>query len=520
MSRLDKKNGENVKLNKINSEPKVSGKSSFHSFDDKYDPKNVAEEREQMYNALQSLSSILDSSGEYQILAFISIANALKNSRLTKHSSLIIGPKIGESLDGGNHNLNLYRRNDIAIVTHTTISQLYHVPLLAKRWHGLISIALFVTTIQQLPLAIEAILLLRNCNPSVRHRVSFHLVYPLSLAGKLVDQKTRIEHDYNLRWSDIVKTYPDLYQMVRKVNCGSSRLRSVIEKWDAHFAETITRNYAHQVPYPNNLLRNIARRYALTEYSLVIDVDLVPSALLYEKFIEFGKRTKLFKQWDEELVESNLSSKNALKKLVFVLPTYEIDLNRSATLRQRHRSDINIDEDELIPGDKSDLILGIEQQTIRPFYIELCWKCQKYTDYEAWLHSSTLINSTEHETRIDILFEILWHDPWEPFYISSNDVPLYDERFRQYGFNRISQVNFPFPFYFYHFKFVNFQVCELHMAGYRFAILNNAFLVHKGFKVQGVFHSNKDLELEHNRMLFRQFKIQLKDRYPTSNRRC
>jgi N-acetyllactosaminide beta-1,3-N-acetylglucosaminyltransferase len=45
------------------------------------------------------------------------------------------------------------------------------------------------------------------------------------------------------------------------------------------------------------------------------------------------------------------------------------------------------------------------------------------------------------------LFDVLWKDPWEPFYIASNNIPFYDERFKQYGFNRISQVNKPEYYY-------------------------------------------------------------------------
>ena len=65
-----------------------------------------------------------------------------------------------------------------------------------------------------------------------------------------------------------------------------------------------------------------------------------------------------------------------------------------------------------------------------------------------------------------------------------------------------------------------FQVCELHVAGYKFSVLDNAFLVHKGFKSTDSFHAGKDLEQEQNRLLFRQFKEELKTKYPESQRRC
>jgi N-acetyllactosaminide beta-1,3-N-acetylglucosaminyltransferase len=64
------------------------------------------------------------------------------------------------------------------------------------------------------------------------------------------------------------------------------------------------------------------------------------------------------------------------------------------------------------------------------------------------------------------------------------------------------------------------QVCELHVAGYKFSVLNNAFLVHHGLKTATSFHETKDLDQERNRMLFRQFKTELREKYPESSRRC
>jgi N-acetyllactosaminide beta-1,3-N-acetylglucosaminyltransferase len=58
------------------------------------------------------------------------------------------------------------------------------------------------------------------------------------------------------------------------------------------------------------------------------------------------------------------------------------------------------------------------------------------------------------------------------------------------------------------------------MSGYKFSVLNKAFVIHKGLKTADSFHKEKDLEQERNRALFRQFKAELKDRYPDSSRRC
>ena len=83
--------------------------------------------------------------------------------------------------------------------------------------------------------------------------------------------------------------------------------------------------------------------------------------------------------------------------------------------------------------------------------------------------------------------------------ISSKSILLFS---LQYGFNRISQV------------------CETHIAGFNFMVLNNAFLIHHGFKVKESFHSAKDEENARNRDIFRTFKKELKIKYPRSTRHC
>jgi len=328
---------------------------------------------------------------------------------------------------------------------------------LSHRWHGLASIAVFALS-QDIPLAIEMILLLRRCYPSIRRNTSFHLVYPLVVPKPAIGATT-----LSPRLSiDIIS---------KEENCH--RMQSLLNSIAVNAV-----NYGHSgVAYPNNLLRNVGRRNALTDYVFVVDIDLVPNDGLYEQFLDFAQQNKLF------------SDEHKKDKVVYVVPAYEV--NTLSTVESNSKLETR---NQLIPKDKPDLLQMIQTMNARPFYIEMCWKCQKYTDYENWQKNSS--------PKLDILFEVLWRDPWEPFYFSPNSVPLYDERFRQYGFNRISQI------------------CELHMSGYKFSVLNNAFVIHKGFKTADTFHKEKDLELERNRGLFRQFKTQLKDKYPESSRRC
>ena len=46
------------------------------------------------------------------------------------------------------------------------------------------------------------------------------------------------------------------------------------------------------------------------------------------------------------------------------------------------------------------------------------------------------------------------------------------------------------------------QVCEMHVAGYKFVILNNAFLIHDGWKFAGKFYAKKDVDNAQNWILF------------------
>lgn len=64
------------------------------------------------------------------------------------------------------------------------------------------------------------------------------------------------------------------------------------------------------------------------------------------------------------------------------------------------------------------------------------------------------------------------------------------------------------------------QACELHVAGFRFAVLDGAFVAHRGFKEPGGFHGAREAELGRNRGLFRAFRRELRLRYPESPRRC
>ncbi|XP_075693448.1 beta-1,4-glucuronyltransferase 1 [Rhinoderma darwinii] len=221
-------------------------------------------------------------------------------------------------------------------------------------------------------------------------------------------------------------------------------------------------NYAGNASYPNNLLRNVARAgIGRTAFVLVVDIDMIPSQGLRSGFLDF--------------VAGGVE-----QHVVFVLPAFEIRHTRR------------------LPSTKDELLRLYQVGEVRAFYEELCPQCQAPTNYSVWLN----LPEKGASGRLAVAYVVEWRDPWEPFYIGNKEVPAYDERFKQYGFNRISQA------------------CELNMAGFSFAVLDSAFLLHKGHKLPGDFHSQKETENKRNRLLYRGFKEELKMKYPDSSRRC
>lgn len=256
----------------------------------------------------------------------------------------------------------------VTLATQTSVNNLDNLISLSEQWNGPISVAIFSYSDNVLQ-ALETIAYLHLCYPTIAKSTSFHIIHPLDQPP--VNFISRIQKNND--------------------SCELS-INTLIY--------AATENYEiKSMKYPNNLLRNIAIRYSLTDFIYLVDVDMQPSRNLSAQFTDFYKRQ---------------SKLDTLEKTAYVIPTFE-----SKELNE-------------VPTGKTKLISEWDAENIRPFYFDACWKCQRNTDYDAW--------RKDFENTMHIIKYIEWKDPWEPFYIIRRDLPLYDERFKQYGFNRISQV--------------------------------------------------------------------------------
>ncbi|XP_046859580.1 beta-1,4-glucuronyltransferase 1-like isoform X3 [Xenia sp. Carnegie-2017] len=266
--------------------------------------------------------------------------------------------------------------HDVVLVTHCTEDHLYRLISLAKLWQGSISVGVFVPN-NALRQTLDMLNLLYQCYFHIRQQVSIHLIHPVAMimnnaADTLIDAMDK--------WKR------------KNINCVKA-LEFFLKR-----SQDDAKNYAKKINYPSNVLRNVAKHGHSSIYSLVMDIDLVPNQNLRSKFLKFATQNNLF----------NGGNSFYNEKSVFVLPVFEM----------------NSESYEEVPKEKSQL-LNMLDKSIRPFYYEVCQKCQRRTDYTRW---KSLDNS---ENYFDVGYEVSWKDPWEPFFISPTSAPDYDERFKQ-----------------------------------------------------------------------------------------
>ncbi|XP_072345418.1 beta-1,4-glucuronyltransferase 1 [Scyliorhinus torazame] len=345
-----------------------------------------------------------------------------------------------------------------SLATHTSVHNLYQLPALLRRWQAPLALALFALA-GEVPQAVLAVQRLQLYCPGVQDRVTFTLVTPSGLRLPALPPAQEDGAEEGLGWDPRLDsdTEPEPHPPCQRALAPLHRLRLQHRNYDLG-----------NTTYPNNLLRNAAREALPSQHVLLIDMDMLPSGGLHAHFLDLLTSRRGASSLQEPLPDRTL----------YVLPALEIRHSRR------------------VPWDKAELQRLYQVAEVRPFYSELCPRCQAPTNYSRW------INLPAGGPGLRVAYTRHWTDPWEPFYISRSTVPPFDERFEQYGFNRISQA------------------CELHVAGYSFAVLDNAFLIHKGFKLATEFHPQKDEENRRNRILFRQFKQELKSKYPDSPRRC
>ncbi|XP_076450091.1 xylosyl- and glucuronyltransferase LARGE1-like [Babylonia areolata] len=165
--------------------------------------------------------------------------------------------------------------------------------------------------------------------------------------------------------------------------------------------------------YPVNYLRNMALEQVKTPYVFLSDIDFLPMYGLYE----YLKKA------------ANMMDIGAEKKAL-VVPAFET---------QRYRLEF--------PKSKAELLSMLDMGTLFTFRYHVWPKGHAPTNFAKWGTATTP-------------YPVAWEQDFEPYVVVHRDIPLFDQRFMGFGWNKVSHI------------------MELDAQGYEFVVLPNAFIIH------------------------------------------
>ncbi|XP_023944209.1 beta-1,4-glucuronyltransferase 1 isoform X1 [Bicyclus anynana] len=312
----------------------------------------------------------------------------------------------------------------VCLATQSSIERLHELLRIAAHWSGPISVAVFVAG-DELRLLRAFVTWLSRCRPEVYARMALHVATPVERPGL---------HGSMPIWAR---------------NCKVSPLPLRDRR-----ADTVAWRARH--PYPQNHLRNLARRNCHTPYVFLVDVDIVPSAGMADALDNFLAKTP------------------KCPLCAYVVPTYELD-KRVATF----------------PANKSELLRLSRNKLAIPFHMKVFIYNQYASNFTRWESSGGNETLETHISHNVTNFELLY----EPFYVAPDTVPAHDERFLGYGFTR------------------NSQVYEMFLMGFQFKVLSPIFTIHWGLQARRTRPLWREKQNEKNRKHFETFKRELYARY-------
>ncbi|KYN23020.1 N-acetyllactosaminide beta-1,3-N-acetylglucosaminyltransferase, partial [Trachymyrmex cornetzi] len=274
----------------------------------------------------------------------------------------------------------------VCLATQSSVEKLHSLVQVALHWTGPMSVALYAAGDEEFEVLQRYLVYLRRCYESIRERVIFSLAVP----------KMRTP-----------KKQPRVIELPDHVDCAKpeATLNEFMNRVPSEQTNWRIRNV-----YPQNHMRNLARKNCQTDYVFLTDVDIVPS---------FNLTVVL----DEFLRNDNCD------KCAYVIPTYELDT------RVR------------FPPNKTELIRLATKGLARPFHQKVFIHNQFATNFTRWLQDVSP-NHVHHENvktgKVYISHDVTnFEFLYEPFYVAKDIVPPHDERFMGYGYTRNTQHCIP-----------------------------------------------------------------------------
>lgn len=215
----------------------------------------------------------------------------------------------------------------VCLATQSSLERLHSLVNVAEHWNGPISLSIFIAGNDELYLLQLYMSYLNDCYDKIRNTVTIHLAYSKQYAP------TNVQKFLKQNYIDYACDQPE--QILKKL----IKLRSIeTTKWR-------TRN-----PYPQNHMRNLARKGCQTDYVFLTDIDIIPSINFTQNLDKFLKQIK------------------CIKKCAYVIPTYEIDSRVK------------------FPNSKEDLIRLSKKGLARPFHHKVFIYNQYATNFSRFVN--------------------------------------------------------------------------------------------------------------------------------------
>ncbi|XP_050043979.1 uncharacterized protein [Dermacentor andersoni] len=311
---------------------------------------------------------------------------------------------------------------NVTLVTHATYGFLRHVAELCDRWQGPLSVAVFAPGTDT-GRALAWIDFLRRCgrNACVRRSVTWHLVYDREhTPASLTPGTSHSSYSKNVSGNRPCSSVP------AQEGVSSFRRRQ-------------------RIPYPINVLRNVARRLAPTHYVLVQNVRLYPSTGIVPRFLNLVAE------------ERRLHSLRSDGQEVYVLPVFAMTARAGdPQVQQRPPRSMRELQDAL----KSRTVVPCNDSSHggallwSPFYSAVMnASAEPWNAGPASVKGKRLRVQTTVKRDRGVLL-------WEPVFLGTRDDPTYGESLTwEGGHERVSQ---------------GYAMC---LEDYDFHMLEDAFLV-------------------------------------------
>ncbi|KAL6435781.1 hypothetical protein ACFW04_005577 [Cataglyphis niger] len=326
----------------------------------------------------------------------------------------------------------------VCLATQSSVEKLHSLVQVALHWTGPMSVALYAAGDEEFEVLQRYLVYLRRCYESIRERVIFSLAVPRMRPPK---------------------KQPRVFELPDIIDCAKPE--ATLNEFARHISSEQT-NWRIRNVYPQNHMRNLARKNCQTDYVFLTDVDIVPSYNLTAALDEF------------------LRNDNC-DKCAYVIPTYELDT------RMR------------FPQNKTELIRLARKGLARPFHQKVFIHNQFATNFTRWLQDVSSTHKYHENVRTGKVY--VSHDVtnfeflYEPFYVAKDIAPPHDERFMGYGYTR------------------NTQVYEMYVTGYQFKVLSPVFTGHWGLQTRKSRPAWRERQNSANRKQFETFKKEVFARY-------